>query len=75
MKTTQSTNRDLALTFYRRNLHGLGWKVECGNFAAAVETIDGYIRDMVKAKDFAFANELRGMKSTIKGLQKMQNAA
>ena len=64
------TNREMAMGFYRVNLHGIGWKVEQGHFSSAVETIDGYIRDLVKAKDFEFASKLRGLREGLKAQRK-----
>lgn len=63
--------RDLALVFYRNNLHGLGWKIESGRTEDAIATIDGYVKDLVKSKkDWAFANELRGYKTILLAARK-----
>ena len=65
-----TTNRDLALSFYRANLHGTGWKVESGDFAAAVEMLNGYVRDLVKARDFATAGTMKSLLVKVRTHQK-----
>ena len=70
------TQRDLALVFYRNNLHGIGWKVETGRFAEALAVLDGYIKDLVKARDFAAAVEFKGHKAQIQAWRRpMRRAA
>ena len=65
-----TTNRDLALSFYRINLHGTGWKIESGDFAAAIEMLGGYVRDLVKAKDFSGAGAMKGLLVKVRAHQK-----
>lgn len=58
------TNRDLALVFYRANLHGTGWKVETGDFGSALVMLADYTKSAKRAGDI-------GLWSTLNDLAKM----
>lgn len=69
------SNRDLALEFYRINLHGTGWKVESGDFDAAVAMLETNIRNLLKAREFAFAGTLKGLLGRVRAHRKIQTKA
>ena len=58
-------HREMALEFYRANMHGTGWKVETGDFESALSMLASYAKDCVKARDFATANQVRGMRAHV----------
>jgi hypothetical protein len=59
------TNREVALCFYRINLHGTGWKVESGRFDDALHSLSEHIK-FAKGADKA---QLVGLKKDVLALK------
>jgi hypothetical protein len=58
MNAAISPNRHAALKLYRANLHGTGWKIESGDYAAADAMIVDARKGAKKSRDYAMLDVL-----------------
>jgi hypothetical protein len=66
----QPAHREMALEFYRLNLHGTGWKIEIGDFKSALEMLDTAVKSCTKAREFDHANKYKSLRSRVAGYAK-----